>query len=155
MSRVKSKNICEGDGPFETLEHLSLRPAKDKENPVDTGIVCARISASYLDTLAQRFADSAGLEHRAAALAHWRQRGAVFKNLRCLSLRTSWFLIMVDVERLPVIENSRIIIKLDRLIVLSESSLLGWFLYVSLIVIIKGRYPMKVSLIVIIKQVSA
>jgi hypothetical protein len=75
MSRVKSNNICEGDGPFETLEHLSLRPAKDKENPVDTGIVCARNSASYLDTLAQRFADSAGLEHRAAALAHWRQRG--------------------------------------------------------------------------------
>jgi hypothetical protein len=42
--------------------------------------------------------------------------------------------------------------KLDRLIVLSESSLLGWFLQVSLIVIIKGRPPMEVSLIVIILQ---
>jgi hypothetical protein len=41
--------------------------------------------------------------------------------------------------------------KLDRLIVLSESSLLGSFLQVSLIVIIKGRSPMEVSLIVIIK----
>jgi hypothetical protein len=37
-------------------------------------------------------------------------------------------------------------IKLDRLIVLSKSSLLGWFLHVSLIVIIKGRSPMEVSL---------
>ena len=44
-------------------------------------------------------------------------------------------------------------IKLDRLIVLSKSSLLVWFLQVSLIVIIKGRSPMEVSLIVIIKQV--
>ncbi len=50
---------------------------------------------------------------------------------------------------------SRITIKLDRLIVLSESSLLGWFFHVSLIVIIKGRSPMEVSLIVIIKQVWA
>jgi hypothetical protein len=39
--------------------------------------------------------------------------------------------------------------------VLSESSLLGWFLQASLIVIIKGRSQMEVSLIVIIKQVSA
>jgi hypothetical protein len=44
-------------------------------------------------------------------------------------------------------------IKLDRLIVLSKSSLLGWFLHVSLIVIIKGRSPMEVSLIVIINPV--
>ena len=51
--------------------------------------------------------------------------------------------------------RARITIKLDRLIVLSESSLLGCFLHVSLTVIIKGRYPMEVSLIVIIKQVSA
>ena len=50
---------------------------------------------------------------------------------------------------------TRLTIKLDRLIVLSNSSLLGWFLYVSLIVIIKGRSPMEVSLIVIIKQVWA
>ena len=51
---------------------------------------------------------------------------------------------------------ARITIKLDRLIVLSsESSLLGYFLQVSLIVIIKGRSPMEVSLIVIIKQVSS
>ena len=49
----------------------------------------------------------------------------------------------------------RITIKLDRLIVLSKSSLLVWFLHVSLILIIKGRYPREVSLIVIIKQVSA
>ena len=49
----------------------------------------------------------------------------------------------------------RLTIKLDRLIVLSKSSLLGWFLHVSLIVIIKGRSPMEVSLIVIIKQVWA
>ena len=48
-----------------------------------------------------------------------------------------------------------ITIKLDRLIVLSKSSLLGLFLHVSLILIIKGRYPREVSLIVIIKQVSA
>ncbi len=47
----------------------------------------------------------------------------------------------------------RLTIKLDRLIVLSKSSLLGWFLHVSLIVIIKGRSPMEVSLIVIINQV--
>jgi hypothetical protein len=39
----------------------------------------------------------------------------------------------------------------DRLILLSKSSLLGWFLHVSLIVIVKGRSPMEVSLIVIIK----
>ncbi len=45
-------------------------------------------------------------------------------------------------------------IKLDRLIVLSKSGLLDWFLQVSLIVIIKGG-PMEVSLIVIIKQVSS
>ena len=51
--------------------------------------------------------------------------------------------------------KSRLAIKLDRLIVLSESSLLGWFLQVSLIVITKGRSPMEASLIVIIKQVSA
>jgi hypothetical protein len=44
-------------------------------------------------------------------------------------------------------------IKLDRLIVLSKSSLLGWFLHVSLILIIKGRYPREVSLVVIIKPV--
>ena len=48
----------------------------------------------------------------------------------------------------------RLTIKLDRLIVLSKSSLLGWFLHVSLILIIKGRYPREVSLIVIIKQIS-
>jgi hypothetical protein len=47
----------------------------------------------------------------------------------------------------------RLTIKLDRLIVLSKSSLLGWFLHVSLIVIIKGRSPVEVSLIVIIKRV--
>ncbi len=35
----------------------------------------------------------------------------------------------------------RLTIKLDRLIVLSESRLLGWFFHVSLIVIIKGRSP--------------
>ncbi len=46
----------------------------------------------------------------------------------------------------------RLTIKLDRLIVLSKSSLLGWFLHVSLIVIIKGRSPMEVSLIVIIAE---
>jgi hypothetical protein len=54
-------------------------------------------------------------------------------------------------ERLCV---GRITIKFDRLIVLSKSSLLGWFLHVSLLLIIKGRYPREVSLIVIIKQVS-
>ena len=54
-----------------------------------------------------------------------------------------------------VMYGARLTIKLDRLIVLSKSSLLGWFLQVSLIVIIKGRSPMEVSLIVIIKQVSA
>jgi hypothetical protein len=41
----------------------------------------------------------------------------------------------------------RITIRLDRMIVLSKSSLLGWFLPVSLIVIIKGRSPIEVSLI--------
>jgi hypothetical protein len=51
--------------------------------------------------------------------------------------------------------NTRITIKFDRLIVLSKSSFLGWFLHVSLILIIKGRYPREVSLIVIIKQVSS
>jgi hypothetical protein len=50
---------------------------------------------------------------------------------------------------------ARLTIKLDRLIVLSESSPFAWFLRVSLIVIIKGRSPMEVSLIVIIKQVSS
>jgi hypothetical protein len=49
--------------------------------------------------------------------------------------------------------TARLTIKLDRLIVLSKSSLLGWFLHVSLIVIIKGRSPVELSLIVIIKQV--
>ena len=49
--------------------------------------------------------------------------------------------------------TGRLTNKLDRLIVLSKSSLLGWFLHVSLIVIIKGRSPVEVSLIVIIKQV--
>jgi hypothetical protein len=49
---------------------------------------------------------------------------------------------------------ARLTIKLDRLIVLSKSSLLGWFLHVSLIVIIKGRSPMEVSLILIIKPFS-
>jgi hypothetical protein len=43
--------------------------------------------------------------------------------------------------------TTRFTIKLDRLIVLSKSSLLGWFLHVSLILIIKGRYPREVSLI--------
>jgi len=51
------------------------------------------------------------------------------------------------------VSQARRTIKLDRLIVLSKSSLLGWFLHVSLIVIIKGRSPVEVSLIVIIKQV--
>jgi hypothetical protein len=46
---------------------------------------------------------------------------------------------------------SRLTVNLDRLIVLSESNLLGSFLQVSLIVRIKGRSPMEVSLIVIIK----
>jgi hypothetical protein len=50
-------------------------------------------------------------------------------------------------------DETRLTIKLDRLIVLSKSSLLGWFLHVSLIVIIKGRSPMEVSMIVIINQV--
>ncbi len=53
------------------------------------------------------------------------------------------------------LKRARITIKLDRLIVLSKSSLLVWFVHVSLIWIIKGRYPREVSLIVIIKQVSA
>jgi hypothetical protein len=44
--------------------------------------------------------------------------------------------------------------KVDRLIALSKSSPLDWFLHVSLILIIKGRYPREVSLIVIINQVS-
>jgi hypothetical protein len=52
----------------------------------------------------------------------------------------------------PSQSGSRYTIKLDRLIVLSKSSLLGWFLQVSLIVIIKGRSPMEASLIVIIKN---
>ncbi len=52
------------------------------------------------------------------------------------------------------VKETRFTIKLDRLIVLSKSILLVWFLHVSLIVIIKGRSPMEVSLIVIIKQVS-
>jgi hypothetical protein len=43
----------------------------------------------------------------------------------------------------------------DRLIVLSKSSPLDWFLHVSLILIIKGRYQREVSLIVIIKEVSS
>ncbi len=43
---------------------------------------------------------------------------------------------------------TRITIKLDRLIVLSKSSLLVLFLHVSLTLIIKGRYPREVSLIV-------
>ena len=51
--------------------------------------------------------------------------------------------------------KTRSTIKHDRLIVLSKSSLLGWLLQVSLIVIIKGRSPIEVSLIVIIKQVSS
>ncbi len=50
---------------------------------------------------------------------------------------------------------ARLAINLDRLIGLSESSLLGWFLQVSLIVIIKGRPPIEVPLIVIINQVTA
>jgi hypothetical protein len=50
--------------------------------------------------------------------------------------------------------QSRITIKIDRLIVLSKSSLLDWFLNVSLILIIKGKQKREVSLIVIIKQVS-
>jgi hypothetical protein len=54
-----------------------------------------------------------------------------------------------------VMSSPRLTIKLDRLIVLSKSSLLGWFLHVSLIVTIKGRSPMEVSMIVIIKKVSA
>ena len=44
-----------------------------------------------------------------------------------------------------VVEDPRLTIKLDRLIVLSKSSLLVWFLHVSLIVIIKGRSPVEVS----------
>ena len=47
--------------------------------------------------------------------------------------------------------RSRLTIKLDRLIVISKSSVLGWFFNVSLIVIIKGRSSLEVSLIVIIK----
>ncbi len=42
------------------------------------------------------------------------------------------------------LSGARLTIKLDRLIVLSKSSLLGWFLHVSLIVIIKGRSPVEV-----------
>ena len=56
MSRVKTKNICEGDGPFETLEHLILRPRSEEENLEDTGIVCAR-NSGYVDNLAARVAD--------------------------------------------------------------------------------------------------
>jgi hypothetical protein len=55
------------------------------------------------------------------------------------------------VIKLSHLFESRLTIKLDRLIELSESSLLDWFLHVSLIVIIMGRSPMEVSLIVIIK----
>jgi hypothetical protein len=48
---------------------------------------------------------------------------------------------------------SRTTIKLDRLIVLSKSILLGWFLNVSLILIIKGRYPREeTSFILIITE---
>jgi hypothetical protein len=44
-----------------------------------------------------------------------------------------------DTVCVPVLDSeARLTIKLDRLIVLSKSSLLGWFLHVSLIVIIKG-----------------
>jgi hypothetical protein len=49
---------------------------------------------------------------------------------------------------------SRLTIKLDGLIILSKSSLLGWFLHISLIVIIKGlcarswlaRHPAKIEI---------
>jgi hypothetical protein len=59
----------------------------------------------------------------------------------------------VKLEEMEDSHTARLTIKLDSLIVLSKSSLLGWFLHVSLIVIIKGRSPMEVSLIVIINQV--
>ena len=63
--------------------------------------------------------------------------------------------VAVRVVRPPTRDVGRFTINLDRLIVLSKSRLLGWFLHVSLILIIKGRYPREVSLIVIIKQVSS
>jgi hypothetical protein len=49
--------------------------------------------------------------------------------------------------------GARLTIKVDRLIVSSKSRLLVLFLEVSLIVIIKGRSQMVISLIVIIKEV--
>jgi hypothetical protein len=71
------------------------------------------------------------------------------------STKNTWYLeyeVTVPPEQEEKYEAS-LTIKLDRLIVLSKSSLLGWFLHVSLIVIIKGRSPVEVSLIVIIKEV--
>jgi hypothetical protein len=67
--------------------------------------------------------------------------GRVFQD-KCTSL---WFLRPLSNKK------PRFTINLDRLIILSESSLLGWFLQASLTVIIKGRSPLEVSLIVIIK----
>ncbi len=61
---------------------------------------------------------------------------------------------ILDNELCALLYRTKITVELDRLIVLSKSSLLGWFLHVSLILIIKERYPREVSLIVIIKEVS-
>ncbi len=69
----------------------------------------------------------------------------------CEDIRRFWSASSIKHET----TSPRLTIKIDRLMVLSESRLLGWFLHVSLIVIIKGRSSMEVSLIVIIKEVSA
>jgi hypothetical protein len=77
----------------------------------------------------------------------------ILENVRCIVIHLN-----KNHEKLPIQfstgpSNPRFTFKLDRLIVLSKSSLLGWFLHVSLIVTIKGRSPIEVSLIVIIKKV--
>ena len=51
--------------------------------------------------------------------------------------------------------NTGVGVKTKRDRTVSDDVVLGWFLDVSLILIIKGRYPREVLLIVIIKQVSA
>jgi hypothetical protein len=50
--------------------------------------------------------------------------------------------------------NTGVGVKTKRDRTVSDDVVLDWFLHVSLILIIKGRYPREVSLIVIIKKVS-
>jgi hypothetical protein len=126
----------QGEAQVVQVEQEYRREEKRESKAMDANLLAPKFNANPRLS-AQAFSKAIDDEKRSVAFGH-----------------KSWdYCLTASHPNAVKLSEPRLTIKLDRLIVLSKSSLLGWFLHVSLIVIIKGRSPVKVSLIVIIKQV--